>query len=679
MCVVIAGVLPRASELTAAPGDLVRRVVEAERAGTCAEVGAERVQTVEALVAATRAATCWIETEHPETAVALVRAVDSASFPSAEAARARLSVLSELRARTLLASGAPDLASAAFEALESDFERQPTGVRARILYYHALSLEAAGDIEGARALYRRLLRTYPASPWATRAQVVLPAEVPEGEGAVAMAARALAARNYPAAEALLRLAACPHGDDCAPLEAVEAGGARYEAAYQLGFLLYRFRREFAARSLPWLETVARVPGARAVDALHDYARAVVRLDRHDEAYRALATFARVGRPDPRTDGAAYDAAWILLDADRYAEAAAAFEHYVAGRGSRASDATWWQGWALFRDGRCAEALDVWGRFDDARTDYWRGVCALETGAPDRAVGLFREASQRDPWGYYGMLGRQRLGEAPVPSHDVSYDFRQREGEPDAALVAAGLGLSDEARTMALVAPEARAADPHWRLAVEARGADWAVWEAEWRRGGAALPSDERSLGRWALAHPRFYADTVEDVARREGIAPELIWAVMQKESTYNPRAVSVSDAMGLMQVIPQTAEAVARRLDEHYRDGMLFEPYHSIRYGGWYLGALTRHFGGQTPLAVAAYNAGPIAVEAWLERNGDAPMDVFVEEIPPDQTRDYVRRVLATHARYALAAGDPDVMGTSDAGGLFPDRIRRDVRDVVDF
>jgi len=172
-----------------------------------------------------------------------------------------------------------------------------------------------------------------------------------------------------------------------------------------------------------------------------------------------------------------------------------------------------------------------------------------------------------------------------------------------------------------------------------------------------------------LGHPAAWRPTVETVSESEGVRPSMIWAIMQRESAYDPAALSPSDAMGLMQVIPQTAQAIADELGERYTDGMLFEPQHSIRYGGWYLGALLRKFGGQIPLAVVAYNAGPLAVESWLERNSGVPLDEFVEEIGTDQARDYMRNVLSTMVRYELVSGSPETLDSPTIAGIFPDRL----------
>jgi soluble lytic murein transglycosylase len=127
---------------------------------------------------------------------------------------------------------------------------------------------------------------------------------------------------------------------------------------------------------------------------------------------------------------------------------------------------------------------------------------------------------------------------------------------------------------------------------------------------------------------------------------------MREESALDPHALSSTGALGLTQVMPGTAREVARRLKLHgFVPSKLFDPDVSIRIGGAYLGELYARF--QHPaLAFASYNAGPGAVSAWLSKRRSLPLDVFVEEIPLDETRGYVKRCLRSFAAYQYLYGN---------------------------
>jgi soluble lytic murein transglycosylase len=136
------------------------------------------------------------------------------------------------------------------------------------------------------------------------------------------------------------------------------------------------------------------------------------------------------------------------------------------------------------------------------------------------------------------------------------------------------------------------------------------------------------------------------------VPAELLQALMREESALDAEAVSPAGAIGLTQLMLPTARQVARRLKLPPPDRAgLMEPATSIRIGAAYLGDLLARFGGSEALALAAYNAGENAVGRWRAAGPGLPLDEFVEEIPYDETRGYVKRVLRSYASYRLLAG----------------------------
>ena len=136
--------------------------------------------------------------------------------------------------------------------------------------------------------------------------------------------------------------------------------------------------------------------------------------------------------------------------------------------------------------------------------------------------------------------------------------------------------------------------------------------------------------------PSAWDEVIDEEARDKGVRPDLVRAVIQVESAFNPRARSRVGAMGLMQLMPATAAEL----------GVMnpYDPEQNIRGGITYLRALLDEFGGNEELALAAYNAGPGAVNKY----GRA--------IPPyRETRDYVKKVSATTASSVTTASRPVV------------------------
>lgn len=145
---------------------------------------------------------------------------------------------------------------------------------------------------------------------------------------------------------------------------------------------------------------------------------------------------------------------------------------------------------------------------------------------------------------------------------------------------------------------------------------------------------------WMQAYPRAFPRHVARQSRKHGINPYLIWALMTVESAYNPDSISTAEAIGLLQVIPRTGIKVASWVgDDDFGPYDLVDERVAIRQGVHYFSSLVRKFRGQELLAMAGYNGGPHRVATWLERKSPMPADEFVEEVPFDQARLYVKKV----------------------------------------
>lgn len=135
-------------------------------------------------------------------------------------------------------------------------------------------------------------------------------------------------------------------------------------------------------------------------------------------------------------------------------------------------------------------------------------------------------------------------------------------------------------------------------------------------------------------------------ADKEGIDPLIAIALMRQESLFDPAARSPADARGLMQLLPSTAERVARGRGEPSPADHLYDPDVNVALGVAHLADLMRLYGGDPLKATAAYNGGEEAVTRWQQRYGALPPDEFVESITYRETRDYVKKVVANYCAY---------------------------------
>lgn len=152
-----------------------------------------------------------------------------------------------------------------------------------------------------------------------------------------------------------------------------------------------------------------------------------------------------------------------------------------------------------------------------------------------------------------------------------------------------------------------------------------------------------------VAYPFNYRDVVMAAAEKEQVPPSLVASVILAESKYKNTAESETGALGLMQLMPDTARWVAQQVGHgNYTDRQLKEPETNIELGTWYLGHLLKEFNGDEVQALAAYNAGRGHVESWLNEN---KWNGMVDTIPFPETRSYVKAVLQYQQKYEALYG----------------------------
>ncbi len=140
----------------------------------------------------------------------------------------------------------------------------------------------------------------------------------------------------------------------------------------------------------------------------------------------------------------------------------------------------------------------------------------------------------------------------------------------------------------------------------------------------------------AALYPYAFADCVDDATKKNSVKPELILAMIKVESNFNHRAVSPVGASGLMQLMPDTAKDISKKISASKYD--LFDPCTSIKFGSNYIAWLNKYFDSQIEYMAAAYNAGAGNVSKWKKRPVNKDIDYFAEFTPFDETRDYIFR-----------------------------------------
>lgn len=410
------------------------------------------------------------------------------------------------------------------------------------------------------------------------------------------------------------------------------------------------------------------------------------IGRYDAAIAALAP----GESDNLRAQASWDKGTVLeligLTSDAIT-AYAAVSGYSASA-DRAPEGLFRAGYLSYIIGRAEDAIVYWNRYrpiaraaeDVARADYWLSKASAAIGDPDSAATYLAAAASDDQIDYYGMRSAARLaGETAFP--DTSEVTPQ---EPDwnryEVWLAGWAGPEDEAAT---AARDTLFAGDSWRGAIDlyeaglADSADaqfsalladnasdaWLTYRliraiSEYHRPWITSPAASGLLGEpdappeaLQLMYPLEFWTLVQKEASANGFSPLLLLALIRQESLYDPSAVSSANALGLTQVVPSTAEGIARDLGvDDFKESDLLTAKTSLKFGAYYLGASLSGFGGALPPTVAGYNAGPGTSGAWWEDAGLDP-DLFLESIPYAETRLFVEVVQENYARYLYAYG----------------------------
>jgi len=275
--------------------------------------------------------------------------------------------------------------------------------------------------------------------------------------------------------------------------------------------------------------------------------------------------------------------------------------------------------------------------DTPRWRYWEARTADAAGDEARARALYEAVIPTDNW--FAVLSAARLGRPFEPHH--------RPAALDAGLAEATSRLPGLVRAGELFATGlVPLAQSEWNAAYESldapakRAALLLPDRWGWHFQAIASAAQQGLFDDYELLYPTPYDDDVKAAAARSGLGRSLLYAVLRQESLYQPWAVSSAGAVGLMQLLPSTARITARRagLPRPTRESLL-DPGRNVPLGAATLEELVQRFDGQVLLALAAYNAGPGAARRWLpSRAMDA--DVWVENIPYNETRAYVQRIM---------------------------------------
>ena len=354
------------------------------------------------------------------------------------------------------------------------------------------------------------------------------------------------------------------------------------------------------------------------------------------------------------------------------------------RSEPGTDARWKLAWANYKAGgpwKLAEAHGLMSTFPLNSTPehyrrrflYWSARSLEKLDRPEEALKTYARICKAGRISYYCQLAAERqslldpsndyidyggkgpLGPAPyqtTASSRLKADRRYR-----ATVELLMLGLDEEAAAELAVLSKKYAGKRRALLRLTGlfyKAGDYHQGLKLYFTHLRVISNGGRTEGLSRIAFPIEIIDFIKRV-KGPGSADEyLVAAIMREESTFNPRAISRTGAVGLMQIMPKTGDFIAMktRVPPVDREALL-RPELNVRFGSWYLGYLARKFNNNLVLTIAGYNAGPKAVQRWVKK-GPTELDEFVEDIPYSETRAYAKRVIKSYTVYLKSGGiDP--------------------------
>lgn len=465
-----------------------------------------------------------------------------------------------------------------------------------------------------------------------------------------------------------------------------------EVAQLVGRSYTKLRKH--ALSVPWYERVAGEckDGDILLRALYLGGRGWWNAG---DGTKARALFERVWKEYPDhsyADDAMLYAARILREAGKLDAARGILRQQLKAypKGDMAADAHWllmrelldkkdWRGLIKY----AAEVTDPAEQdlYTQGRLGYFTGRAHEALGEPKQARTSYEAVVRAYPLGYYALMSLHGLArlkhgaaavaaaphlcalgakgvcdvakpapDAPITITDaVRQDVVFRRG---VTLLRLGLMPQADRELRRMRTRLGKDAEGSWTLAalLDAAGAYPISHDIPRREieGWAAHYPQEGAQQRWEIAYPRPFRTSVEGWAGKRGLEPALVWAIMREESGFNPKIESWANARGLLQLMEPTGRGAAKKDGlEGFTAAKLFDPETNIRLGTAYMQELSGQLERHPALIIAGYNGGYANVSRWLKDGaGKLELDLWVEDIPYGQTRNYTKRVLTSYWTY---------------------------------
>jgi len=351
--------------------------------------------------------------------------------------------------------------------------------------------------------------------------------------------------------------------------------------------------------------------------------------------------------------------WLAFEAARAQDARALEWYKVAGDALLNETQLAWRARAALR---IQDWHEVWSSItamsvqqqQESAWRYWKARALKELGRTADADILFNDLSHE--YNFYGQLAAEELGTLPAAGI-VTVSFQTSKEELNEIQNLPGIQRTIDLYRMDLRVDAAK----EWAWAIRNFDDKKLLVAAELARRyemyDRSINAAEHTtaLHDFNLRYPAPFRETMQGRLRENGLEEAWVYGLMRQESRFANKAKSDVGAAGLMQIMPATAKWVARKMGmRDYRTALIHETEVNLKLGTYYMKNILSSFDNNAVMASAAYNAGPARARQW---RGEKPLEgaIYVETIPFDETRDYVKKVMSNTVYYSKLFDQPSV------------------------
>jgi soluble lytic murein transglycosylase len=349
---------------------------------------------------------------------------------------------------------------------------------------------------------------------------------------------------------------------------------------------------------------------------------------------------------------------------------------------------WAKAWNLYKSEKFEESISTFLNLINEETTenqikykFWLAKSYLKTGNTLDSKKLFEEIQYEDPLGFYGILSQREISKPlSLPNNtrrlasDEHSEFKEKQTLTK-YMDTIYLDWLIQAKEYSLTENYLHYTAKSMQSSDSVTSQDWLALFNYYARAGQYIhlytqlgklqPEIRRDVlsRNTDLIFPKPYLYFVSDSSRKFGVSMEYIYSIMRQESAFNPRARSHMDALGLMQLLPSVAKISAQENHIPFEnDEDLYVPKVAIELGAAYLRTLWDKYQGRFILATASYNANEKAIENWLSTRFRGDSVEFIEDIPYEETKGYVKLVMRNFIFYKI-------LNSQESSIEFPDWV----------